>query len=93
MDHNNTGMCKHCTHVHVPHSHHVGMCLTHGLNFLQAWQSMLSLLVSSVSFHWFDYKHHMYLHERGGEIGREGFRKGKVERISGKGGETGRWEE
>ena len=24
MDHNNTGMCKHCTHVHVPHSHHVG---------------------------------------------------------------------
>ena len=29
---------------------------------------MLPLLVSSVSFHWFD---HMYLHERGREIERE----------------------
>ena len=114
MDHNNTGMCKHCTHVHVPHSHHVGtrtyMHITSGIctqivaavkvalmplyemipalvsdekcpnkrilftythvhashtwpELLQAWQSTLPLLVSSVSFHWFDYKHntHMYV--------------------------------
>ena len=54
------------THVHVSHT---------WLELLQAWQSMLPLLVSSVSFHWCDYKHHtctreaerehhMYLHER-----------------------------
>ena len=48
------------THVHVSHT---------WLELLQARQSMLPLLVSSVSFHWVDYKHHMYLHERGGEIG------------------------
>ena len=47
------------THVHVSHT---------WLKPLQAWQSMLPLLVSSASFHWFD---HMYLHERGTEIGRE----------------------
>ena len=50
------------THVHVSHT---------WLELLQAWQSMLPLLVSSVSFRWFDYKHHMYLHERGREIERE----------------------
>ena len=84
------------THVHVSHT---------WLELLQAWQSMLPLLVSSVSFHWFDYKHHMYLHERGREIereelrkrGREGSEKGKVgrrlERINGKGGNKGRREE
>ena len=57
---------------------------------------MLPLLVSSVSFHWFDYKHHMYLHERGREMER-GSEKGKVgrrvERINGKGGNKGRREE
>ena len=37
------------THVHVSHT---------WLELLQAWQSMLPLLVSSVSFHWLDYKHH-----------------------------------
>ena len=72
------------THVHVSHT---------WLELLQAWQSMLPLLVSSVSFHWFDYKNHMYLHERGREIEREEFRKGKVERISGKGRKKGRREE
>ena len=57
---------------------------------------MLPLLVSSVSFHWFDYKHHMYLHERGGERERSS-EKGKVgrrvERINEKGGNKGRREE
>ena len=48
---------------------------------------MLPLLVSSVSFHWFDYKHHMYLHERGGEIER-GFRK----RESRERGRKNQWE-
>ena len=47
------------THVHVSHT---------WLELLQAWQSMLPLLVSSVSFHWFD---HIYLYERGREIGGE----------------------
>ena len=76
------------THVHVSHT---------WLELLQAWQSMLPLLVSSVSFHWLDYKNHMYLHERGGEIEREGSGRGKVgrgvERISGKGGKKGQREE
>ena len=73
------------THVDVSHTR---------LELLQAWQSMLPLLVSSVSFHWFDYKNHMYLHERGGEIEREGSGRGNVgrgvERINGKGGKKGR---
>ena len=47
------------THVHVSHT---------WLEPLQAWQSMLPLLAPFVSL---EYKHHMYLHERGREIGRE----------------------
>ena len=40
------------THVHASHT---------WLELLQAWQSMLPLLVSSVSFHWLDYKHNTYM--------------------------------
>ena len=67
------------THVHVSHT---------WLELLQAWQSMLPLLVSSVSFHWFDYKNHMYLHERGRQVEREELR--KRERVQGSMGREGR---
>ena len=42
------------THVHVSHT---------WLELLQAYGRVCSLFWSPVSFHWFDYKHHMYLHE------------------------------
>ena len=71
------------THVHVSHT---------WLELLQAWQSMLPLLVSSVSFHWFDYKHHTCTREA--ERERERFRKRESRKKSRKNqGNKGRREE
>ena len=68
------------THVHVSHT---------WLELLQAWQSMLPLLVSSVSFHWFDYKHHTCTRA---ERERERFRKRESRKKSRKNQWEGREE-